>query len=316
MKKEFKPRQIMLSKRANIFYLDKVRIMQKDMRLVYLSQTNEEMGHYFNIPERNTSLLLLGKGSSITDAAARKLADSNVLVGFCGNGGTPLFSTTDPVFLPLTPHSEYGPNEYMQQWCKKWFNEPERMKMAVMLVEKRMEIAEHFWSKNKDLKILDVTFPENLSKRFLSRSASAITSNDILMAEAEWAKSLYALFARSFSMSFTRDTNPSSDGSISSNVNNYITHGNYLAYGLASVVLNGLGVSYCFPLLHGKTRRGALVFDVADLIKDAIVLPCAFICANNRKLKEREFRAILIDMLEDSGALDVLFAAVKDIAES
>lgn len=31
-----------------------------------------------------------------------------------------------------------------------------------------------------------------------------------------------------------------------------------------------------FPVLHGDTRRGALVFDVADIIKDAFLLPVAF----------------------------------------
>ncbi|STX45386.1 CRISPR-associated endonuclease Cas1, subtype I-F/YPEST [Legionella gratiana] len=35
--------------------------------------------------------------------------------------------------------------------------------------------------------------------------------------------------------------------------------------------------------MHGKTRRGALVFDVADLIKDALILPWAFICAKEEQ---------------------------------
>jgi CRISPR/Cas system-associated endonuclease Cas1 len=34
--------------------------------------------------------------------------------------------------------------------------------------------------------------------------------------------------------------------------------------------------------MHGKTHRGALVFDIADLIKDAIVLPWAFISAKGK----------------------------------
>lgn len=96
--KDAKPNQILLSKRANIFFLDKVRVIQKDERIVYLTQDDGELEHYFNISERNTSLLLLEKGTSITDSAARKLAESNVLIGFCGSGVTPLFSTVDFVF--------------------------------------------------------------------------------------------------------------------------------------------------------------------------------------------------------------------------
>ncbi len=59
----------------------------------------------------------------------------------------------------------------------------------------------------------------------------------------------------------------------------YANHGNYLTYGLAATTLWVLGIPHGFAVIHGKTRRGALVFDVADLIKDAIVLPLAFICA-------------------------------------
>ena len=53
--------------------------------------------------------------------------------------------------------------------------------------------------------------------------------------------------------------------------NSFIDHGNYIAYGYAASSLNVLGISFAFPVMHGKTRRGGLVFDVADLFKDALV---------------------------------------------
>jgi CRISPR-associated protein Cas1 len=65
-----------------------------------------------------------------------------------------------------------------------------------------------------------------------------------------------------------------------------LNHGNYLAYGLAATTLWVLGISHSFAVMHGKTRRGALVFDVADLIKDAVVLPWAFICAKEGMLSK------------------------------
>ena len=60
---------------------------------------------------------------------------------------------------------------------------------------------------------------------------------------------------------------------------NSLNHGNYLAYGLAATALWVLGIPHAFAVMHGKTRKGALVFDVADLIKDAVVLPLSFVCA-------------------------------------
>lgn len=65
--------------------------------------------------------------------------------------------------------------------------------------------------------------------------------------------------------------------------------------------------------MHGKTRRGALVFDVADLIKDTIVLPWAFICAKENAT-EQEFRQQCLQAFTDHKALDVMFDQVKKVA--
>ena len=119
MKGRTEPRPLMLSKRANVFYLEHARVMQQDERVVYITDDGGEFEQLFNIPERNTAFLLLGKGTSITDAAMRRLAASQVVVGFCGSGGSPLLGAVDPVFL--VPQSEYRPTQYMQMWSARWF---------------------------------------------------------------------------------------------------------------------------------------------------------------------------------------------------
>jgi CRISP-associated protein Cas1 len=65
--------------------------------------------------------------------------------------------------------------------------------------------------------------------------------------------------------------------------------------------------------MHGKTRRGALVFDIADLVKDAIVLPWAFICAKENAT-EQEFRQQCLQAFTDHKALEVMFNQVKTLA--
>ena len=139
MRPKIKPKQILLSKRANVFYLEHVRVLQKDERIVYLTNTDSEVERFFNIPERNTAFLLLGKGTSITDAAARKLAESNVIVGFAGNGGSPLFSMVDYVFL--SPLSEYRPTEYMQAWMVMWLDAGKRLEAAKVFQLARLTLA-------------------------------------------------------------------------------------------------------------------------------------------------------------------------------
>lgn len=93
--------------------------------------------------------------------------------------------------------------------------------------------------------------------------------------------------------------------------NRFLNHGNYLAYGLAATTLWCLGIPHSFAVMHGKTRRGALVFDVADLIKDAIVLPCAFI-ASKEDISDEAFRKLCISMFIDHKALDFMFNTVKN----
>lgn len=95
--------------------------------------------------------------------------------------------------------------------------------------------------------------------------------------------------------------------------NQFLNHGNYLAYGLGATTTWVLGIPHGFAVLHGKTRRGALVFDIADIIKDAIVLPLAFICAKEN-LKEQEFRQECLNYFTDYQALDVMFDTVKEMA--
>jgi CRISPR-associated protein Cas1 len=67
--------------------------------------------------------------------------------------------------------------------------------------------------------------------------------------------------------------------------------------------------------MHGKTRRGALVFDVADLIKDGLVLPWAFICASE-KMSGQEFRKQLMQKFTEHQSLDFIFNKIKDVALS
>lgn len=102
-----------------------------------------------------------------------------------------------------------------------------------------------------------------------------------------------------------------SDGVDKANV--FLNHGNYLAYGLAATVTWVLGIPHAFAVMHGKTRRGALVFDVADLIKDAIVLPLAFIGAQDN-VSEQDFRQMCLNYFVDYQALDTMFDEVKKLA--
>lgn len=297
---------ILHSKRANLYYLEHCRVMQKDGRVLYLTEAKNE-NQYWNIPIANTTVILLGTGTSITQAAMRMLASAGVLVGFAGGGGTPLFMGCEIEWM--TPQSEYRPTEYMQGWMQFWFDEAKRLDVAKQFQLARVEYIQKIWSKERDLKeytfhVDDLDIQQALTG-YAARISQQSKVGDLLLAEAATTKQLYKIAAtRTGLKDFSR--NPE-QGDLASD---FLNHGNYLAYGLAATTLWVLGIPHGFAVMHGKTRRGALVFDVADLIKDAVVLPYAFICAKE-KMTEQEFRQQILQKFTEHKCLDFMFDQVK-----
>jgi CRISP-associated protein Cas1 len=300
---------ILHSKRANMYYLEHCRVMQKDGRVLYLTESKKD-SLYFNIPIANTTVILLGTGTSITQAAVRMLTQAGVLIGFCGGGGTPLYMGTEIEWF--TPQSEYRPTEYLQGWLSFWFEAEQRLSAAKALQRARINYLRKVWRKDRELKLsgFDASDPTISSALDANESQieSAQETTNLLSAEAQLTKHLYKIAARHTKMAdFTRQHEATDLA------NSFLNHGNYLAYGLAASALWVLGIPHGFAVMHGKTRRGALVFDIADLIKDAVVLPWAFICAQE-KATEQEFRQQCLQAFADHQSLDTMFDQIKAIA--
>lgn len=300
---------ILHSKRANIYYLEYCRIMQKDGRVLYLTEAEKE-NLYYNIPIANTTCLLLGTGTSITQAAMRLLASAGVLVGFCGGGGTPLLMATEIEWL--TPQSEYRPTEYIQGWLSWWFDEHKRLQAAKQLQTARVQFIKQIWQVDKSLQGFGFNSKNAAIATMLADYQQQINAQsnvaNLLQLEARITKKLYKLAAENTDCkSFNRD-----HAGIDK-ANAFLNHGNYLAYGLGATTAWVLGIPHGFAVMHGKTRRGALVFDIADLIKDVLVLPLAFIAAQENA-KEQEFRQQCLHIFVKHKALDLMFNTVKELA--
>ena len=300
---------ILHSKRANIYYIEKCRVMAKDGRVVYLTESVDEK-QYWNIPIANTTVILLGIGTSITQSAVRLLASAGVLIGFSGSGGTPLIMANEVEWL--CPQSEYRPTEYVQGWMAFWFDEIKRLHVAKRLQQARITFIERVWERDSDLisngfHLDDMDIQMALTS-FRSKIVNAQTVNELLLIEAKLTKALYKAAAnRTNQVGFTREYSSDDDA------NAFLNHGNYLTYGLAATALWVLGIPHGFAVMHGKTRRGALVFDVADLIKDALILPWAFICAKD-EASEQEFRQQCLQNFIKHNALEFMFDFVKTIS--
>ncbi len=305
---------ILHSKRANIYYLEHCRVLTNGGRVEYITDAGKD-SLYWNIPIANTTTILLGSGTSITQAAMRGLAKAGVLVGFCGGGGTPLFSANEFDFEVswFSPQSEYRPTEYLQSWVKFWFDDSLRLEAAKTLQLKRLGFIRHQWFqqelRNEGFLIDSAELKYALDK-FCDDLPLAQDTTQLLTMEARLSKLLFKFAAKAVTYGgFVR----SKRGQGSDPANRFLDHGNYLAYGLGATGTWVLGLPHGLAVLHGKTRRGGLVFDAADLIKDALVLPLAFVAAV-RGDDESDFRQACIRSFVKHEALDFIIDSLKEIA--
>lgn len=296
---------ILHSKRANLYYLEHCRILVNGGRVEYVTEQGRE-SLYWNIPIANTTCLLLGSGTSVTQAAVRELAKAGVMIGFCGGDGSPLFAATEIEWL--CGQSEYRPTRYLQQWCSFWFDDEKRLKAAKLLQIERLNGLAALWPKHDwsvDLDKLAV-----LIARFRQIFSEAPDITALLTAEGRLTAELYKRADAATSReSFKRNAG----GNSGDPANRFLDHGNYLAYGLGATACWVLGLPHGLAVLHGKTRRGGLVFDAADIIKDSLILPQAFISAHSGD-SARDFRKRCMERLTHFAALDRIIETLQTIA--
>jgi len=307
-------KSVLHSKRANIYYLEHCRVLVNGGRVEYVTDAGKR-SLYWNIPIANTTSILLGTGTSITQAAMRELAKAGVLVGFCGGGGTPLFAANevDVEVAWLSPQSEYRPTEYLQAWVKFWFDDELRLLAAKQLQTGRLQRLQAEWNARALREAgfaVDLARLQALVQQFTPRIANAPDVTALLTDEAQLTKALFKLAVDTVGYGeFTR----AKRGTGTDAANRFLDHGNYLAYGLGATATWVLGLPHGLAVLHGKTRRGGLVFDAADLVKDATILPQAFLSAM-RGDDEQQFRRQCIEALTRSESLDFIIDTLKHIA--
>lgn len=344
--------QVPVTHRELFMELERAKIRLDGHRVVYWTEDGAcgalEIAH--SVPYCNVAFLLLGPGCSVSTEAMELLAAANVVVGFVGGETSPLHAGVEPIAF-ASGQSEYRPTHYMQAWARWWFHDAERAVKAIELLHFRANLIEEVWSSRVIQQIFAdrQLAPPNPEAFFQASLAGAAPSSDpqtarkglalhvkkpgratdILLAtaqtyaqvhfsgttteallgqEGQHVKRLYRFLAGHTATSFEGRDPQGLD-----TVNQLLTMGNYVAYGLAATALHGLGISFSFAVLHGKTRRGALVFDIADPVKDAVVAPIAFACARAGDDKDA-FRRTLKKALQDLQVLAKTMKMVKRLA--
>ena len=233
-KSEFSPsdlKSILLSKRANLYYLEYCRVLCNGGRVEFVTDEGKR-SLYWNIPIANTTTVLLGNGTSVTQAAMRELAKAGVLVGFCGGGGTPLFSANemDVEVAWFSPQSEYRPTKYLQHWVRFWFDDAFRLHAAKALQTLRLARIRQHWTHSRSLReagfLIDTSALNPILDAAQQAVLSAADTQHLLVAEAHLTKQLYKMAVNAMGYGeFTRGKR----GSGSDPANRFLDHDNLFA---------------------------------------------------------------------------------------
>lgn len=293
--------KILFTHRDGVRYVEHCRVVANDKHVSFI-MADDVSEKFFNIPHANLACLLLGPGTSLTQSAVHKLSEQGVLVGWTGGGGAPLF---------MASQNEYRPTEYFQAWVKLWGLPAKRLEMAKAMQIMRCDLIEKRW-RSLSGQVADGLFnlrDVETAVQTYRKNITLATKNEQLMGyEANLVKAMYKVCAGPTGLTFSRD--PMSEDPL----NQFITTGNYMAYGLAATALWILGIPHAMPVSHRQTRRGALVFDLADVIKDAFVLPAAMVSACSYE-KPAIFRSRLSDSFHQHEALRILIETIKGLCK-
>lgn len=287
-------KSIIATHKEGIRYIEHCRINVTNGRLTFIKK-EDAIEKHFSVPYFNISTILLGEGTSLTQKAAKFLSNEGVMVGFVATGSTPLF---------LASQNEYRATEYCQKWIEIFLDVHKKLEIAKYFQKIRVDNINYYWNKlfnNKYKKEL-----QKITESYIISISNLDKESEILLAEARFSSSLYRILKKEYDIDFSRKHKSHDD------FNSNLDQGNYLAYGLASTTLWNLGIPSSLPVLHGKTRRGGLVFDLADVIKDAFVMPIAFKNASEQS-SGMFFRENLIDVFDQEKVLKNLFKTMKEV---
>lgn len=214
------------------------------------------------------------------------------------------------------PAKRISSDGIFKNWVSFWFDEEKRLQAAKQFQFIRLQQIEKQWSGLRMQR--ETTFQpdrdalETILERAKQGMENAQDHTSLMLQEAQLTKSLYKLASQTVGYgSFTR----AKRGGGADMANRFLDQGNYLAYGLAAVAAWVTGIPHGLAVMHGKTRRGGLVFDIADLIKDALVMPQAFIAAMEGE-DNQPFRQRCISAFQQADALDVMITTLQETSDS
>jgi CRISPR-associated protein Cas1 len=230
---------LLITEREPIIYFEHAKIEMDDGKLTaYKKDYPKEV-----IPANSSLLLFLGAGTSISQPAAIHCAQKNMYVVFA-RGGCYVHSI----------------------WQSSHWQDPEKIVRQVLLHNSDAD------KLSKAKKFLELKLKNSLeNKEDIDTIQGIDTITKLLSHEAVIAKKTYNRLKTSYKVAnFTRDKE-SENG-----INGRITLLNNAMYTFCTAIIIAYGFHPSIGFVHGKTRRGGLSFDLADIFKHELTLIPSF----------------------------------------
>lgn len=224
------------------------------------------------IPTRQIHLLCLGNGVSFTSDVANLCAKHNCFISFTKGG--------------LNNHSYWNLGKYkdpkptiFQSLCQ--FDS-----------EKRLHIAKYMFDKR--LKYVDPDLHPNLDNK--------LNIESIIGCEGNMMRSIYSRNLPDGILRKERDLR----------INKCISLQNHLLYNFISTLILSYGFNPNIGILHGKTRRGAFSFDIADIFKVPLILKHI----KKQDLESNPLRSLSKRLMENNNKwVKEIMVALRDIKD-
>ena len=297
--------EIMCSQRGNMYLIEYATIFVSKKTVVVKHSDKEKVE---NIPIKNTVSILLGAGTDITTMAKIELAKANVPIGCIGSTTGKFFGGVEIFFD--NPSSIARTTKFSRSWIINTLNENKKVEMSQYFLLKRFELAEKYWDTDLFYKLKTNKFSLYVDEFPFDKWKKGIYVHKTIPSLVDYEDGFMNNFYKVLGNIFNEndfDREPLGQDKI--NVN--ITLGNSIAYGLSNSVVWTLGIPLCFPIIHGNTNGGGLVYDIADLIKFSIVIPMAFAYSN---VPTKVYTKELIDIILKNNILADIFKIVEETA--
>ena len=231
--------------RASFFYVDRCAVIQ-DNNGTALTVNGIKGPQTVYLPTATLAALLLGPGTSITQAAAAALAQSGTAAVFTGSGMVRSYGA----FL-----SPFAPTDLLLRQAAIVSDPGQRERVAKAMFAKR--------------------FPD--SSRVTAANAR-VTIQQLQAFEGVRMRATYQASARQHRLTNWRRNNGTDPGMGEPDaVNVALNHANAALYGVVNCAVLLLGLSPGLGVIHTGNRQ-SFTLDIADLYKTRITIPAAFSC--------------------------------------